>query len=276
MIFIFINTYMLDCSMTYIQYLAMKAEVTKIYRYPVKGLDPDPLTVASVDIGGALTGDRRFALALGSTLFDAASPHWLPKTSFLTLMKNERLAALKTVFDEQSDDLQILRNGKQVAHGKLTDPIGRAVIEDFFSAYLRDESRGKPRLVESKGETIFTDQKKKVLSVINLASVRDLERVVGKPIDPIRFRGNIYIDGIDPWSEFNWIGKDAQCGSAGMNIRERIERCAAINVDPQTGVRDMNLVKTLHEGFGHSDLGVFATVTQAGSFAPGDSLTLQD
>ncbi|MBL6931348.1 MAG: MOSC domain-containing protein [Rhodospirillales bacterium] len=254
----------------------MKAQISKISRYPVKGLSPQTLSESAVDAGGAIPGDRRFALALGSTLFDGTSPHWLPKTSFLALMKNEKLAALETVFDDQSDDLQILRNGKQVAHGKLSDPIGRAVIEDFFSAYMRDETRGKPRLVESIDGSIFTDQKRKVISVINLASVRDLERVVGTPIDPFRFRANIYIDGIDPWAEFNWIDKGVVCGSAGLIIKERTERCTAINVDPQTGERNMNLLKTLQGAFGHVDLGVFAMVSQAGSFAIGDPFMDQD
>lgn len=254
----------------------MSAEISLICRYPVKGLSPDQISDASVEAGGALPGDRRFALALGSTLFDAATPHWLPKTSFLALMKNEKLAALETKFDPDTGYLEILRGGKQVARGKITDPIGKAIIEDFFSAFLSNETRGKPRLVQSKGESIFTDQKKKVLSIINLASVRDLERVTGKAVDPMRFRGNIYIDGIDPWSEFNWVGHDVSCGSAGFNIKERTERCAAINVNPETGERDMNLVKTLQTGFGHTDLGVFAMVTKDGAFAVGDSLNLTE
>ncbi len=267
---------MLDNSMGYEDCCSMHAQITKIVRYPVKGLSPEELAETKVESGGALPGDRRFAFALGSTLFDAATPHWLPKTSFLMLMKNEKLAALETVYDNECDDLRILRSGKQVARGKLTDPVGRAMLEDFFSAFMKDETRGKPRLVEAKDDSIFTDQKKKVLSVVNLASLRDLERVVGKPVDPIRFRANIYIDGIDPWSEFKWIGKEASCGDAEVNIKERIERCAAINVDPESGERDLNLVKALDGGFGHSDMGIFVTVTHGGRIAQGDTFSLQD
>ena len=190
----------LDNSRAYADVCAMVAEILKICRYPVKGLSPENLSEGMLEAGEALTNDRRFALALGSTVFDAAIPHWLPKTSFLALVKNEKLAALETVFDDGTDTLQVLRGGKQVARGKLTDMVGRAMLEDFFSAYMKDETRGKPRLVEAKGDAIFTDQKRKLISIINLASVRDLERVIGKSVDPIRFRANIYIDGIDPWS----------------------------------------------------------------------------
>ena len=252
----------------------MVGEVKFIYRYPVKGLSPESISTFQVDIDGAIPGDRRFALALGSTHFDASAPHWLPKSSFLALFRNEKLATLTTKFNEESGELTILREDKQVAHGKITDPVGKAIIEDFIAAYLRDQTRGRPRLVESKGGTIFTDQKKKVLSLINLASVKDLERVAGRPIDPLRFRGNLYIDGLDPWEEFNWIGQDMHCGTTGLNIKERTERCAAINVNPETGEKDINLVNALNNGFGHIDMGVFATVTEAGTLSVGDALTI--
>lgn len=250
----------------------MKAEIIKIVRYPVKGLGPELLSTSHVEPGGALAGDRRFALALGSTHFDGASPHWLPKSSFLALVKNEKMAALETVFDGDTDTLQVLRRGKQVSRGKLTDPVGRALIEDFFSAYMKEESRGKPRLVEARGETIFTDQKRKMISIVNLASIRDLERVAGKPIDPTRFRANVYIDGLEPWDEFNWVGHEVSCGSARFAITERTERCAAVNVDPESGERDMNLLKSLQYGFDHTDMGVFAMVLDGGEFSVGDTL----
>lgn len=252
----------------------MAGEISAIYRYPVKGLSPEKMTEVPVEEGGALPGDRRFALAHGSTTFDAASPHWLPKTSFHALMKDEKLAALETAFDEETGMLVLKRGGKQVAQGKITDPIGKAIMEDFFSAFLREVAHGKPRFVESTGESIFTDQKKKVLSLINMASVRDLERVVGKPIDPIRFRGNIYLEGLEPWAELNWVSHDISIGNVGLNIHERTERCAATSVNPDTGERDMNLMKALQAGFGHTDMGVFATVTQAGTLAVGDQVIL--
>jgi len=262
--------------MTYGDGYPMSAIISNIWRYPVKGLSLESLPHVDVKVGDAIPGDRRFALTLASTLFDAASPHWLPKNSFLMLMKNEKLAALETIFDAGSNDLKILRGGKQVARGKLTDPVGRAMVEDFFSAYMKGDAHGKPRLVEAKGDSIFTDQKSKLISLINLASVRDLERVAGTFIDPIRFRGNVMIDGIEPWSEFTWLGKDVSCGSAVFNIKERTGRCAAINVNTETGMRDQNLVKALQNGFGHTDMGIFANVTKAGTFATGDTVNVTD
>ena len=250
----------------------MVAEITNICRYPVKGLSPEFLSEVTLESGGAVNNDRRFALALGSTLFEANTPHWLPKTNFLALVRNEKLAKLETIFDDETNTLQILQGGKEVVRAKLTDRVGRTILEDFFSDYLKDETKGKLRLVEAKGKTIFTDQKRKLISIINLASVRDLEQVVGKPVDPIRFRANIYINGTSPWSEFNWVEKVMSCGDLIIEVKERIDRCAAINVDPQTGDRDMNLVNLLQRNFGHIDMGVFAEVKKGGHIAIGNVL----
>lgn len=250
----------------------MVAEIIRIYRYPVKGLNPENLSEVALEIGGTLINDRRFALALGSTKFDTATPHWLPKTNFLALVRNEKLAALETAFDDETDTLQVNYGGKQVARGKLTDPVGCALLEDFFFTYMKEEAKGKPRLVEARGETIFTDQKQKLISIVNLASVRALEQFAGLSVDPIRFRANIYIDGIESWSEFNWVGKELLCGKVTLEVTERIDRCAAINVDPQTGKRDINLIQFLQDGFGHIDMGIFAKVKKTGYFSVGDVL----
>lgn len=258
--------------MAYTESDAMTSSIAKICRYPVKGLSPQYMDEATVETGGGLASDRRFALALGSTRFDGGEPHWLPKTSFLALVRNEKLAALDTQYDEATDELTILRDAKQVKHARMSDPLGRAMLEDFFAAYMKDECRGKPQLVEAKGDAVFSDQKNKVISIINLASVRDLERVAGMELDPIRFRANIYVDGLDPWSEFEWCGKDIQAGDVVLGVTERIDRCAAIDVDPDTGVRGGNLLKALRSGFGHIDMGVFATVKSGGKFALGDEI----
>jgi hypothetical protein len=90
------------------------------------------LSEATLESGGAFINDRRFALALGSAQFNANTPHWLPKTSFLALVRNEKLATLETIFDDETDTLQVLRGGEQLARGRLTDVVDCARLEDFF------------------------------------------------------------------------------------------------------------------------------------------------
>jgi uncharacterized protein YcbX len=250
------------------------ASVAALYRYPVKGLSAAPLAEVELAPGQALPWDRAFALAHGSTRFDPARPEYLPKRSFLQLMTDERLAALQTSFDPATGVLSIVRDGRQVARGSITQASGRMVIEQFFAAWMRQETRGQPRLVHSPGH-VFSDVHAPVVSVINLASVKDLERVVGRPLDPLRFRANIYLDDLPAWSEFGWLGRSLAVGAAHLAVETRIDRCAATNVDPATCLRDVNIPGALQRGFGHGDFGVYARVTGGGMVRAGDPVSLQ-
>jgi len=188
------------------------------------------------------------------------------------LQRNERLAQLETQFDEQTDTLNIFRGGKLVARGKLTDRIGRGTIEDFFGAFMKDEAHGRPKLVETTGAHVLSDHNTPVISILNLASVKDVERVTQKPIDPRRFRANIWLEGAAPWKEFEWINKQITIGNVRMTVTARIDRCAAINVNPVTAERDQNIVKALQMGFRHIDVGVYARVETVGVVSAGDTL----
>lgn len=250
----------------------MPAAVSAIYRYPIKGLTPEPLPHVTVTAGGTLPGDRRFAIENGASGFDPAAPAYLPKTQFLMLMRNERLAALRSHFDDATCVLTILQDSREAARGDLSRAEGRAAIEDFFAAYVADELRGPPRLLEAPGHS-FSDVARKVVSIINLASVADLERAVGRPVDPLRFRGNLYVAGLPAWTEFDLLGRTIAIGGARLKIVKRIVRCAATNVDPETGARDLAIPKTLMQTYGHADCGVYAEATSAGRISVGDRLS---
>ena len=133
-------------------------------------------------------------------------PRHLPKVNFLMLMRDERLATLRTQFDDTSETLTILRDGKQVARGQLTTPLGRQLIEQFLAAYMKAELRGPPKIVHAHGHS-FSDVAAKCVHIVNLASVRELERTLGRPVDPLRFRANLYLEGVEPWAEFGLDGQ---------------------------------------------------------------------
>jgi len=254
----------------------MSISVNSIYRHPVKGLTPELLDSVDLLPGEAIANDRRFALALGSTPLNTAATEWMSKSHFLMLQRNERLAQLETRFDDATDTLSVLRQGRKVASGKLTEGIGRTTIEEFFSAFMNEEARGRPKVVEAAGGHVLSDHDAPVISIINLASVKDLERVTRTTVHPLRFRANFWLEGTAPWHEFEWIGKQITIGDARLTVTERINRCAAINVDPETAERDQNIIKALQMGFRHVDFGVYARVETAGSVAVGDRLSAPD
>lgn len=260
---------MLPCSMDD----APSPRVAALARYPIKGLSAEILDAVDLVPGFGFPDDRRFAIALGTTAYDQTEPAWLPKAAFFQLARHERLALLESRYDSASETVSLARAGKVVVHGRATDPQGRAVVGEFLSAFLEGEGQGRPRLVEGPPSGL-PDCGQGRVSIIGEASLADLSRVVGRPIDRLRFRANVYVEGARAWEELGWVGREIAIGSARLRVVRRIGRCAATNVDPRTGERDLNLPRTLQQAFGHADMGVYAEVIGAGRIATGDPLKI--
>src|SRR5262249_40339999 len=206
--------------------------------------------------------------------FDPAHPAYLPKSRFLMLMRNERLAALRTAFDEATQTLAIRADNVEAVRGDLRTPEGRAAIEQFFAAYCADELRGPPKVLNAPGPS-FSDVARKVVSIINLASVAELETIIGAPVHPLRFRANFYVQGWPAWAELDLVGQEIAVGpSARLKVVKRIVRCAATNVDPDTGVRDLTIPDTLMRNLGHTDCGIYGEVITGGMIRAGDEVII--
>ena len=243
----------------------MSAEIPSIhgiYRYPVKGLSPEALTGTRLAVGETLPADRLYAIENGPSGFDPAAPRYQPKQRYLMLMRNERLARLRTRYEDANHTLAIELDGREAARGDLHTADGRATIERFFADFCADELRGPPRLLHAPSFS-FSDVARKVVSIVNLASVAAIENLVGMPVHPLRFRANLYVTDCPAWHEFDLVGQA---------IAKRIVRCAAIDVDPDTGIRDLSIPHALMRSFGHADCGVYAEVVTAGEIVPGNEL----
>jgi hypothetical protein len=249
------------------------ATLQSIYRFPVKGLTPEPLQRATLTPGQTVPGDRLYAIENGPSGFDPAAPKHQPKMRYLMLMRNERLATLRSRFDDATHTLTIDYDGREAVRGDLRTAEGRTAIERFFASFSADDLRGPPKVLHAPGFS-FSDVAAKVVSIINLASVADLENYTGAPVDPLRFRANLYVTGWPAWQELDMVGCKLAIGDGVvMKITKRIVRCAATNVDPTTGARDLEIPDTLMKTFGHADCGVYAEVLTPGTIAVGDQLS---
>ena len=247
-------------------------KIHAIYRYPIKGLSPEPLERTELAVHETLPGDRLYAIENGPSGFDPAAPRHQPKQRYLMLMRNERLARLRTRFDHANHTLAIEAQGREAVRGDLRTPEGRTAIERFFAVFCADELRGAPKVLHAPGFS-FSDVAHKMVSIINLASVSAVEGAVGRPVHPLRFRGNIYVTGWPAWHEFDLVGREIAVGKrARLKIIKPIVRCAATNVDPDTGMRDLSIPDTLLRSFGHADCGIYGEVVEAGDIARGDDL----
>jgi uncharacterized protein len=251
-----------------------QATIRNLYRYPVKGLSPEPLARAELGAGRYFPGDRLYAVENGPAGFDPGAPAHQPKIKFLMLMRNERLAALSTRYDDATSTLTIEEDGRVRVKADLSTRDGRLAVEAFFRRFMPKELRGPPKVLAAPDGFRFTDSRSGFVSIINLASVAALEDAVGAPVNPLRFRGNIYVAGWPAWHEFDLVGRELALGPAvRLQVTKRIERCAATNVDPDTAMRDLSIPDTLLRRFGHSDCGVYGEVIAGGVVAAGDAIT---
>jgi hypothetical protein len=257
----------------------MAATVAAIYRYQVKGLSAEAMDRVCLTPGECLPQDRRFAIALGTTLFDPDRPNWLPKTHFVMLMRDENLARLHTRFDAESGLLSITLEDRVLLSEPIGQPEGGRRIGEFLEDFLAGTVAGPLRVVEAPGHAFADARRKpnattdKYVSLINLASIAALEAAISAAVDPIRFRANVYFNGAPPWSELGWLGSEIPIGSARLRIIAAITRCAATQVNPLTAERDLDIVGTLQRCFGHNLMGVYAEVVGRGDVAVGDVLS---
>jgi hypothetical protein len=250
-----------------------KGRIASLWRHPVKGFTPERLASAELAAGGFFPCDRIYAVEDGPTGFDPAAPAWIPKMKFTVLAKIAAVARARTAYDEASGVLCASAEGREPFRGALTDPAGRAAFAAWLAGFLGDEASGALKVVSAPGHR-FTDHPQGHVSIVNLASVEDLSRRIGRPVDPLRFRANLYVEGWPAWIENEAVEAQLRLGAVRARVFKPIVRCAATHVDPASGVRDLDLTAALHEHYGHLHCGVYVDILEGGRIAEGDGAEL--
>jgi GntR family transcriptional regulator / MocR family aminotransferase len=252
--------------------------VRGIYRYPIKGLSAQPVLGITLEAGKPFPFDRVFALARPGVPIDPTAPQWAKKGFFVMLMLHETLASVQTHLDSDTMQLKVLSKGSSPDEAAgdalltvdLMTAAGREALENFIEA-LVPGLKARPRLLHAP-QGHFMDKPDSVMSCINLATIRQLENAWGHPINPLRFRANFYIDGAAPWEEFDWIGSDITLGDVLFSVDRRNGRCGATNVNPVSGVRDLDIPGALRKSLGHKDLGIYLVARKTGKVVVGDEV----
>lgn len=249
----------------------MNGRITGLYRHPIKGFTPEPLTSAALAPGQSFPCDRLYAVENGPSGFDPAAPKHISKQKFVVLAVVPGLARVRTRFDETDNSLTAEAPGLPAFHGRMDQDDGRERFAAWLDPLLSEDERRGPLKVVGTGVHRFTDNPAGHVSILNLASVRDLEARTGRRIDPLRFRANVHVEGWEPWVEAGMVGAGMTLGDVRARVFKTIVRCAATHVDPDVGVRDMELTADLFENYGHMNCGVYVHVERAGTLAIGDA-----
>lgn len=185
-----------------------------------RGVVPPHLSV-SPTLG--ILGNRRFAFRRNRG--DMAT--WAPKTDFFVCMNAPEMAVEVPVHRVEGLEPNYLEGLKNRVG------ISNLQIQDTGDRY---------NLCDTKGAFV---------SFLNLASVRALSEFIGAPVNPARFRMDVWLDGLKPFEELEWVNgypgtHEIQAGEVRFRIDDACERCQAIEANPNTGVWDTALLKALH------------------------------
>ncbi|MFI4963854.1 MAG: MOSC domain-containing protein [Caulobacterales bacterium] len=251
----------------------MSGHIAAIFRHPVKGFTPEALEAVQLAPGEGFPHDRIWAVENGPSGFDPAAPAFTPKQKFTVLAHIPKVAAARTRYDAASGVLHATGPDGRAFAGRLGDEAGKQAFAAWLSEWLAEDLRGPLRVVEGPANHRFTDHPQGQVSIVNLASVRDLGRRMGAELDPLRFRANLYVDGWPPWAENGWTDQAMMLGWARARVFKPIVRCLATHVDPVTAQRDLDVTKALFDNFGDMHCGVYVRVTSAGAVGLGDAAT---
>ena len=252
----------------------MTGTLAGIFRHPVKGFTPEPLTAVDLAPGKGFPGDRIYAVETGPAGFDPAAPAFISKTHFAVLAHIPRVAAVKTRHHDESGVLEATAPAAPPFARSLADEAGREAFAGWLTEVLGRDATGPLKVLAAPETWRFTDHPLGQVSIINLASLADLSRRMGRELDPLRFRANLYVDGWPAWAENSWVGRRLMLGWAEAEVFKPIVRCAATEVNPETGERDAEVPKALFDAFGDMHCGVYVRVTRPGRLSLGDACTV--
>lgn len=241
------------------------ATLAQIWRHPIKSHGREGLESVTLTEGQTLPWDRHWAVAHEAAKLDGSN--WVPCANFSRGAKAPALMAINARLDEASG-LVTLSHPDLADITVNPDQDSDAIIA--WSAQLIPDGRAQSAQVVRAATRGMTDTDFPSISLNSTSSLRALGQKAGVMLDPLRFRGNLWIDGLGPWEEFEWIGKTVRIGSAELRVAERIGRCLATTANPETGKRDVDTLGALEAGWGHTDFGVYAEVSRTGTIALGD------
>ena len=250
----------------------MTASVATLCRHPLKGMGEERIEAVSLTAGQPMPWERVWAITHGAAVWDDSALAWQSCRNFVRQTELPRLAQIVLSFDEASERLHLSHPDL----GEISiDPAAQGAALCTWLAPLAEGSvRAGPFHLRRVPGVSFTDVEQAHISLASTASLRSLEEMAGQSLDLTRFRMNVWIDGLAPWEELDWVGRKIRIGEAEIEIFARDERCSATTANPETGRRDVQVPALLRDRFGHMDFGVYASVTGSGSVRTGDPVVL--
>lgn len=244
--------------------------IGRLFRFPIKGLPAEEITRADIAPGGGLTGDRAVAFSNGS--LHVAPDRWESCSAFTALKNNTDLQ--KWQVSSQPPHITVKAPGAESLKFDASSTQGRAQATDYFCAQLPPQGP-HPRHMIAAEHGMF-DSRLSGISLINPQTVAALGESSQTDLDPLRYRGNILLEGLGAFEEFALLGKVLRIGPVRLLVTKSIERCSATSVNPSSHEVDLNGPQLLATHFGHLFCGLYATVLDPGPVQAGAEILVED
>jgi len=244
--------------------------VAEIWRHPLKSHGRESLQAVDLTKGQTLPWDRHWAVTHEASKFNVDDPKWVMCRNFMIGVATPALQAIWATLDEAAGTLSLTHPDL----GEITFAPDQAADVARFLDWVRPAcppDKRTPTGVVTAGSRGMTDSAYPSVSIMTYSSHKAVENHLGDAIAIERWRGNIWLDGPAPWEEFDWTGRDIRIGAAVLTVQEPIRRCMATAANPKTGVRDVDTLGALRDGWDHQHFGVYAVVKQSGPVSVGDS-----
>ena len=252
---------------------AASARVAHLCRHPIKAIGHEELDATRLEAGKGFAHDRRWAVLHAAGRSPGPQGGWMPKSNFLRGVAWPELMAVRAELDEAAGQVTLRHPRAEPITVAPDSEAGAAALLAWLRP-LWPETRPEPARIIAAGEGAFTDVPEPFVAVLNLSSNRVLSERLGQPLSIHRWRGNIWLDGLAPWEEFDLPGREIAIGSARLKVEERITRCKATTANPETGRVDADTLGALQQAYGHQDFGVYARVIAGGDVQCGDRMEL--
>lgn len=246
--------------------------VASLWRHPIKGHGVEPLAAVELAAGATMPWDRVWAIATEAAKVRPGDDAWAACANFARGAKSPELMAIRAEVDAAAGRVRLTHPRREPISVDPDDPADAARLIAWVTP-LTAPRRALPAFVV-RGRVGMTDSPFPSIAILNRASLGALSERLGMPLAEERFRGNVWLEGLGPFGEFDLVGRELVLGGARVAVRQPITRCVATGVDPATGVPDADTLGALEAGWGHKDFGVYAEVTAGGRVAVGDAATL--
>jgi uncharacterized protein YcbX len=261
----------------------MSATISSINYCPVKSVSFQTIINCEIKKDIGIVSDRIFAFAKGldqeqAKLFEKSPDDRKGKWNKVLTLKNspvlnkynfiykeEKLTLtlkdkeILTIDINQSEEREALSNKVSELESSLKQPI--TLMKNHEFPFFDTSISNKVNFVNS-------------VSLINIQSINDFQKKIDRNVESSIFRGNICIDGIEPWKEREWIGKIIEINNVSFKVEKNIPRCVAINLKPQTDDKSFNLLQSLKKTYNHFEMGIYLTALNDGKINIGDSINI--